>query len=60
LKRKEELRMPDRKVKRDLMELVSLRHRAHPHTYDKKVLERKRRLTRRIRRLKAPESEATA
>ena len=52
--------MPDRKLKKDLVELRSLRLRAHPQLYDKKVVERKRRLVQRIRHLKRLESEAKA
>ncbi|WXG42700.1 MAG: hypothetical protein WED04_01115 [Promethearchaeati archaeon SRVP18_Atabeyarchaeia-1] len=44
--------MPDRKMKQNLMELKSLRYRAHPHLYDKKVAERKVRLRKLVRHLK--------
>ena len=49
--------MSDRKLKRNLRELRSLRHRAQPHVYDRKIVDRKRRLRDRIRRLGAVESE---
>jgi hypothetical protein len=56
----EDSNMIERKMKKNLKELKSLRHRANPHVYDKKVVERKRRLRARIQHLKAPESETKA
>jgi hypothetical protein len=52
--------MTERKMKKNLRELRSLRHRSNAHVYDKKVAERKIRLRARIQHLKAPESETKA
>jgi hypothetical protein len=53
LKRKEDFTMVDRKIKRNVRELKSLRYRAHPRLYDRKVVERKNRLRKRLRHLEA-------
>jgi hypothetical protein len=57
---KEDRKMIERKMKKNQRELKSLRHRANPHVYDKKVVERKIRLRARILRLKTGEPEAKA
>jgi hypothetical protein len=55
--RKEERIMVERKMKKDQRELKSIRYRANPQVYDRKVAERKRRLRARIQRFKAAETE---
>ena len=54
----EESRMTERKMKRNQQELVSLRHRANPHVYDRNAVDRKRRLRARIQHLKMPEPKS--
>jgi hypothetical protein len=49
--------MTERKMKKNLRELRSLRHRPNAHVYDRKAAERKIRLRARVRHLKAPEPE---
>jgi hypothetical protein len=52
--------MVDRRIKRNVRELRSLRYRAHRRLYDRKVVERKNRLRKRLRHLKAVGSGVAA
>jgi hypothetical protein len=50
--------LADKKTKRSMRELKSLRYRAHARFYDRKVVERKKRLRKLIRHLGTESSKA--
>ena len=51
--------MSDKKIKRNLRELKSIRYRAHARFYDRKVAERKKRLQMKIKHFEEESSRAT-